>query len=179
MNGGCRPEKGAVQPAGHRVGRVVDIAYVVAHGLAQKVAGGHQVQPEILGQPARHLGCRVLQRLVQRTGIAEGEDIALGLAAGPGDATLLDRQAEGDLETGLDPGADDLAVALKGMGIPQEEQRTGGRDRKPDRGTWAEAPVVHVAAMLARGGGGDRLAHRGRHAEAADHRRHGQGQPLS
>ena len=117
----------------------------------------------------------MLQRLIQRAGIAKREDVARGLAARPGDGALFDGQAQGDLKTGLDPGADNFAVALGCMGIAQKEQRSGGRDGEPHRGLRAKAAVVHIAAVLARCGGRDRLTQGRGHAKAADHRGQRQG----
>ena len=140
------------------------------------MAGGHDVQAVVLHQPACHLGRGVLQRLIQRAGVAEGEDVTLGFAARPDDAALFDGQADGDLKTGFDPGADNFAIPLDGMAIAEEEQRAGGRDREPDGGTGAEAAVIHVAAVFGTGRGRDRLTAVRRHAKAADHRRERQRQ---
>ena len=55
----------------------------------------------------------MLERLIQRAGVADREDVGRGFPARPGDlAVLLDGQADLDLEGRLDAGADDLAVTL-------------------------------------------------------------------
>ena len=70
--------------AGDREGGVEDVADIVADDLPHQMAGGARVQPVILAEPAQHLGGRVLQRLVERAGVADGEDVVGRLAARPG-----------------------------------------------------------------------------------------------
>ena len=43
------------------------------------------VQPKIGGEPGQHLACRMLQRLIEGTGVADGEDIFGRFAARPAD----------------------------------------------------------------------------------------------
>ena len=46
--------------AGDRVGRVIDVADVVAHGLAHQVAGAEDVEPVVFDQPAHHFAAGML-----------------------------------------------------------------------------------------------------------------------
>src|SRR5215211_217842 len=55
-------------PADDCVGRVVDIADVVAHDLPHEVAGGGGIEPIVGFQPTEHLGGGMLQRLIERPG---------------------------------------------------------------------------------------------------------------
>jgi hypothetical protein len=61
----------------------------------------------------------VLQRLVERAGVADGEDLGavVGRAASRWLLALHDLHGEGHLRRRLDAGADDLAVALLGMDV--------------------------------------------------------------
>src|SRR4029079_11211704 len=64
----------------------------------------------------------------------------------------------------------DLAVALERVAVAEVEEPALGKDGEIDRHACAEAAVVHVAAVLARGRTRDRLPLRRRDAEAAEHR---------
>ena len=59
---------------------------------------------------------------------------------------------------------------------PTKKERAGHEDREVDGDAGDEAAIVHVAAVLGRGGGRDRLVARRRDAEAAQHRREGRPQ---
>ena len=72
----------------------------------------------------------MLQGLVQRPGIADGEDLVGVSPRGQPIRFLLIPRGELDLGRRLDAGADDLAVALRGMDIAEEEQRAGREDGK-------------------------------------------------
>jgi hypothetical protein len=48
------------------------------------------IQAVILLQPTHHLGRGVLERLVERAGVPDGEDVARILAARPADALVLE-----------------------------------------------------------------------------------------
>jgi hypothetical protein len=129
-------------------------------------------RPYSVLQPARHLGGGVLQRLVERTRVARGEDVrrrsrraATRCAAASADQR--ERHFAGD----LDAGAHDLARALHGVAVAQAEERAGNQHREIDRDAGAKAAVIHVAAVLCGGRCGDRLAVGGGHAKAAQHRR--------
>ena len=69
-------------------------------------------------QPVEHFSGGMLQGLIERTGIADGEPTGGGNAAGPADALAL-QQFHGECDFGgcLDAGADDLAIALGGMNV--------------------------------------------------------------
>ena len=58
---------------------------------ADQMAGGAGLQPVVLVEPVRHLGRGVLQRLVQRPGIADGDNIIGGLATRPGNIRFRTR----------------------------------------------------------------------------------------
>src|SRR5262249_28817622 len=122
-----------VDLAHHGVGGGVDVADLVAHHLAEQ-AGRRRGAEAVVARPAvEHVVGGVLQRLVERTGIADREDLTLVLAARPYQLLLLfDRQPHLDLVAGLDAGADDLAVALHRMAVAEEEQRAFHRHREPD-----------------------------------------------
>lgn len=114
----------------------------------------------------------MLQRLVQRPRVPDGEQTLVVLTPGPADAPALDHpDREPHVERNLDAGAHDLAVALHRMSVTHVEQRTGRKDWKVYRDTGDESAVVHVAAVLARGRRRDGLAQRRRDAEAPEHRR--------
>ena len=81
--------------ADHREGRVEHVADLVAHHLPHQMRRPGRRQPVIRRQPRRHLGRRMLQRLVQRPGVADREDAVRRLAARPGDRpALLDGQPQ-------------------------------------------------------------------------------------
>ena len=62
------------------------------------------------------------------------------------------------------------------MGIAEEEQSTGGKNRKPHGRPRPKTAIIHVAAMFGAGRGGNRLRAVWRHPKAADHRGQWQGQ---
>ncbi len=156
-------------PAGDSKRGVEDVADIVADDLPHQMAGSAGVQPVILGEPAQHLGGGVLQRLIERPRIADGEDILRGLAARPGDRPLQDAERNFHLERGFDAGADDLTIALAGVAVAKVEQRARHRYREPGSRPRRKQTIVHVAAVLRTGCGGQRLAERRRDPEAADH----------
>ncbi len=121
----------------------------------------------------------MLQRLVQRTRVPEGEDFPFVLAPRPPDRLALAQvDRELDIHRDLDPRTDDLPVALRRVAIAKEEQGPRLEYRQVDRDALAEAPVVHIPAMLGRGEGRNRLSALRRHAKAPQHRIHRQLQPL-
>ena len=64
-----------------------------------------------------------------------------------GQAGALDQvESERHAHRALDGGAADLAVALRGVGIANREQRAGDLDREIERGPGGEVADVHVAA---------------------------------
>src|SRR5687768_13095681 len=100
----------------------------------------------------------MLQSLIERSGVPDSEDAVLGLASRPGDRpTLLDRQAHLHIAAGLDPGPDDLAVALHRVAVAEEEERAGDENRETHAAPGGEAAIVHIAAVPVARGGGDRL----------------------
>ena len=139
-----------VDAADHGVGRVVDIAQFVAHDLSHQVAGGSGRKAVVGAEPVEHVGGGVLQRLVERTGIADRIDGLGAFAARPDQRfALFQRQPDFDLVAGLDAGADDLAVTLDGVAIAKKEQRTRHGDGEPDGRAGAEAAMrAHVGAAL-------------------------------
>ncbi len=136
------------------------------------MAGLDGVDAEVFPDPAQHLGRRELQRLVEWAPGGDDQEIGLRLAARPEQlVSLAQLDAEFDLERGLDAGTGDLAVALAGMAVAEEEQPARRMDREGDGRAGAEQAIVHIAAMGAARRGRDRLAAFGRDAEAAEHRR--------
>ena len=59
----------------HRVGRVVDVADFVLDALAEQGAGGAEVEAVVGDEPAGEFGGGVLEGLVERAGVAAGEDL--------------------------------------------------------------------------------------------------------
>ena len=133
-----------------------------------------RIEPIIRPEPREHFRRRVLQCLIERAGVADGEDFIRRLAARPADRLALQNpNREFDLERGFDARADDLAVALAEVAVAEIEQRASDGDRKPGRRTRPEAAVIHVAAVRPARRRRNRLAERRRDAETADHRREG------
>ena len=86
------------------------------------MTGGHLIEAVVGDQPVEHFRRRVLERLIKRTSIADGEDFAGIAAARPADfQAFYHFHGEGDIGRRLDAGANDFAVALLGMDIAQEE----------------------------------------------------------
>src|SRR6185312_9203891 len=69
--------------AGDGVGRIEDIADVVANDLAEQVARGDLVEPIVGNQPVQHFRCRVLKSLIERTRVADGDDVVGGFSPRP------------------------------------------------------------------------------------------------
>jgi len=89
------------------------------------------------------------------------------LGAGPlGLPAAHDVNPQRHLHRGLQPLSHNLAVSLGGVTITQKEQRPFLRHGKVERGPAHCAAPIHVAAVGARGGRGDRLAARRRHTQA-------------
>jgi hypothetical protein len=163
--------------ADHGIGRVEHVAEVVLHRLAHQDVRPERVEAVALLQPAEHLAGGVLDALVERPRVADGEDVLGVLAARPPDPlSLAQPHGEADVHRDLDPRPGDLAVPLERVAVPEVQQRPLHEHRKVDRDPRHEAAIVHVAAVLGRGGGGDRLAAGRGHPEAAEHRREGQGE---
>ncbi len=113
----------------------------------------------------------MLRGLVERAGVADGHDPVLVLRARPADLFVFqDPQRHLHVQRDLNPRSHNLAVALHGVAIAEEEQRTGFEHRKVNRRPACESSIVHVAAVLGRRRGRNRLAAFGRDAEATDHR---------
>src|SRR2546421_9293450 len=113
----------------------------------------------------------MLDGLVERAGVPDRHHERLVLGARPADRLAfqhLDREL--DVHRHLDPGADDLAVALERVAVADVQEAALGEDREVDDDALAEAAIVHVAAVLARSCARDRLSLRRRDAEAAEHR---------
>ena len=70
-------------------------------------------------------------------------------------------------QRGFDRGAAELAVALGGMGIADREERTGHCDRIIHSCAPADAPVVDVAAGIARWNRADEIGFRWREPHGA------------
>jgi len=79
-----------VEFADHRVGRVEHVAEVVFDSLAQEQARTCRIQSVIFLQPAEHFSRCVLQRLVERSSIADGKDIFGIFASRPTNAFAFD-----------------------------------------------------------------------------------------
>ena len=157
--------------ADHRVRGVVDVAHVVFHGLAHEDVYGSGVQAVVLLEESNQLGGGVLRCLVQRAGVAHGHHVGFVDCPGPLDGLALEEaQREGDIEGDFDPGADDFAVALHGVAVADMEQPAFDENGEVNGYALDEFPVVHVAAVGVGRGGGNGLASRRRHAEAAHHR---------
>src|SRR5919199_5743963 len=100
-------------------------------------------------EPSEHLGCRMLNSLIERPGIANREDVIIVLAPRPATALALPKpDRELDLERDLDTGAHDLAVALNCMPVAHVQECARHKHGKVDRHARGEAAIVHVAAML-------------------------------
>ena len=82
-------------PAHHRIGGIEDVADVVAHDLAEEMARRHRRQAVVGGQPVQHLGRGMLQRLIERAGVADGEDVGCRFPARPADRCGPFRPSDG------------------------------------------------------------------------------------
>ncbi len=121
----------------------------------------------------------MLDALVEGAGIAHGEDVRRVLAPGPADGLSLDeihRKLHVHRNFNASPG--DFTIPLQGVPVAQEEQSPLHPYRKIDRDPLFEAPVVHIAPVRPRSGGGDGLAPAGGHPKAAQHGLEGQLEPL-
>src|SRR5215208_6127506 len=75
-----------------------------------------------------------------------------------------DREAQGDLHSGLNGRSADLAVALRRVGVPDREQRPLHADRQVEGGAGPKVLGVHIAAPAR--GGYDRVRSRLRGGQA-------------
>jgi len=108
----------------------------------------HRVHAEVVAEPAQHLRGRVLDRLVQRTGVADREHVLRGLASRPPESgSLPQRHGELDVHRDLEPAAGDFAFPLESVAVAEEEQRALHEDRQENRHASAEPAIVHVAAV--------------------------------
>src|SRR5438094_78457 len=90
----------------------------------------------------------MLDGLVERAGVPDRHHERLVLGARPADRLAfqhLDREL--DVHRHLDPGADDLAVALERVAVADVQEAALGEDREVDDDALAEAAIVHVAAV--------------------------------
>src|SRR3954447_22806238 len=115
----------------HRVCRVEDVAYIILDALAKQYARTNRVEPVVALQPVHHLGCRVLERRIERARVANRKDVCGILATRPANAlTFAELDLKLYLHRDLNTRADDLAVTLQRMTIAEMEQCTIHKDRE-------------------------------------------------
>src|SRR5216683_3911134 len=103
----------------------------------------------LLHQKIRRLAPEDVERLVEIAVDADRDPRVPGLDARPLELHVLehlDRDAH-LLVGGLERGQIDLAVALRGMGIPGPQQRALDEHGHVERGTFGQIADVHVAAV--------------------------------
>src|SRR4029079_14010893 len=109
----------------HRIGWIEDIGDVVADCLSHGVACCYFIQAIVLYPPVQHFRCGVLQCVSQRTGFSNGEYLGFGHTTRPADPAVLEElYSERHFGCRLDSRSDDLAIALLGMDVTEEEQST-------------------------------------------------------
>ena len=132
------------------------------------------VEAVVGGEPAGELAVGDAGGVFHRAAGADRHDEALVLQARPAEGPALD---EVDLHRRhrrvLDGDAAELAVALGGVAVAEEEQRAGRVHRQVDDGARRHVRQVHVAAVVVRDDRGDRLDFR-RGADGANERLVGQ-----
>ena len=80
----------------------------------------------------------MLERLIERTCIADGKNAVVRLASRPADRTiLLDRQVKFDIAAGFHARPGDFAITLDCMAIAEENRAPG-----TDTGKLTRQPVV-------------------------------------
>src|SRR5207249_9559695 len=144
-----------------------DVSDVVTDALAEQGRRGGIIEAVVLVQERDELGGRVLDGLVERPRVADRHDERAVVGARPADPLALDDlERELDVHRDLDPGPDDLAVALERVTVADVEERALRRNREVDGDALAEAAIVHVAALRPRGRRRNLLAAVGRDTEA-------------
>ena len=140
-------------------------------GLRCDLKRVHLVEAVIGDQPLDELDVRDAQRVDQRAHAGRHHDVLAVFDARPPDALAFDEiEPERDVHRRLEARADDLAVALQRMAVPEIEERTGVEDRQIDGHALADVRRIQIAAevtrpesakgFLSRRGDGDAPEHR-------------------